>query len=153
MIPGAAARSALGELLTNLVDYAGLFPPAALPMRDAVLSYDEYRRGSTAWALGRFVVTVARLAEFEGEFAVRAAGGSPWRLSVLAAPADLETVIDFNTRLAGSVVFDTVEGKASSEAEIAEFAGCSVENVKVRVHRAIKDLRKIFFEISGETAR
>ncbi|HLF14881.1 MAG TPA: RNA polymerase sigma factor [Bacteroidota bacterium] len=38
-------------------------------------------------------------------------------------------------------------------AEIAEFAGCSVENVKVRVHRAIRDLRKIFLALTGETAR
>jgi RNA polymerase sigma-70 factor (ECF subfamily) len=37
--------------------------------------------------------------------------------------------------------------------EIAQVAGCSVENVKVRVHRAIRDLRKIFLELSGETAQ
>jgi len=37
-------------------------------------------------------------------------------------------------------------------AEIAELAGCSVENVKVRVHRAMKDLKKIFLELSGENA-
>lgn len=37
-------------------------------------------------------------------------------------------------------------------AEIAELAGCSVENVKIRIHRAIKDLRKIFLELSGENA-
>jgi RNA polymerase sigma-70 factor (ECF subfamily) len=36
--------------------------------------------------------------------------------------------------------------------EIAELAGCSVENIKVRVHRGIRDLRKIFCELSGETA-
>ena len=36
--------------------------------------------------------------------------------------------------------------------EIAELANCSVENVKVRVHRAMKDLRKIFLELSGESA-
>jgi len=33
--------------------------------------------------------------------------------------------------------------------EIAAVSGCSVESVKVRVHRAIHDLRKIFFEMSG----
>jgi|SRR5579862_4896751 len=35
---------------------------------------------------------------------------------------------------------------------IAELLGCSEENVKVRVHRAIAELRKIFMELSGETA-
>jgi len=37
--------------------------------------------------------------------------------------------------------------------EIAVVAGCSVENVKVRVHRAINDLRKIFVEMSGESTK
>lgn len=33
---------------------------------------------------------------------------------------------------------------------IAEVLGCSVEAVKVRVHRAMNDLRKLFHELSGE---
>lgn len=33
---------------------------------------------------------------------------------------------------------------------IAELLGCSVETVKVRVHRAVGDLRKLFYQISGE---
>jgi RNA polymerase sigma factor (sigma-70 family) len=35
---------------------------------------------------------------------------------------------------------------------IAELLGCSVEAVKVRVHRAMNDLRTIFFQLSGEKA-
>jgi RNA polymerase sigma-70 factor (ECF subfamily) len=35
---------------------------------------------------------------------------------------------------------------------IAELLGCSVEAVKVRVHRAMNDLRRIFFQLSGEKA-
>ncbi len=37
--------------------------------------------------------------------------------------------------------------------EIAAISGCSVEAVKVRVHRAVRDLRKIFFQLSGERQR
>ena len=33
---------------------------------------------------------------------------------------------------------------------IAEVVGCSADAVKVRVHRAMNDLRKIFHELSGE---
>jgi RNA polymerase sigma-70 factor (ECF subfamily) len=33
---------------------------------------------------------------------------------------------------------------------IADILGCSVDAVKVRVHRAMNDLRKIFFQLSGE---
>ncbi|TAK54904.1 MAG: RNA polymerase sigma factor [Bacteroidetes bacterium] len=33
---------------------------------------------------------------------------------------------------------------------IAELLGCTVEVVKVRVHRAMNDLRKIYFQLAGE---
>jgi len=33
---------------------------------------------------------------------------------------------------------------------IAELLGCSVEAVKVRVHRALNELRTIYFRLSGE---
>ena len=35
---------------------------------------------------------------------------------------------------------------------IAEILGCSVDAVKVRVHRAVNELRTIYFAISGEKA-
>lgn len=35
---------------------------------------------------------------------------------------------------------------------IAEILGCSVEAVKVRAHRAMNELRTIFFQLSGEKA-
>ena len=117
-----AARSALRELLDTLVDYAGLFPPASLPMRDAVRSFAEYRGSSMAWVLGRFIVPAARLAELEEQLSEQFAGGAPWRISVLAAAGDLAALHDFNSRLAGRAVIDTVEATATSDAEIAALA-------------------------------
>ncbi len=55
-------------LFTGLIDYAGLFPPAALSMTDAVRNYDAYRRGEFAWMLGRFVVPAAKMAEVPADF-------------------------------------------------------------------------------------
>jgi hypothetical protein len=112
-------------LLDELVDYAGLFPPAGLEMRPAVENYAEYLRGEYAWMLGRFIVPVARLGEFEeaaSELLPRGNPVYPWRLSVLAGgdlAADLKAVIAFN-RLhatdenAGAAVVDTVELKAET---------------------------------------
>jgi len=57
-------------LFTGLIDYAGLFPPAALSMEAAVRSYDVYRRGEHAWMLGRFIVPVAKIAEVPPEFPI-----------------------------------------------------------------------------------
>ena len=58
----------LRALLEHLIDYAGLFPPAALTMQDAVRNYARYRDGEYAWALGKFVVPQARAVEVPREF-------------------------------------------------------------------------------------
>jgi len=52
-------------LLTQLIDYAGMFPPASLSLDEAVRKYEEYQRGPYAWMLGRFVVPLAQAAHVE----------------------------------------------------------------------------------------
>lgn len=56
-------KPAVGAALAGLIDYAGLFPPAGLPMRDAHAEYAASRRLPQAWMLGRFVVPLSRLGE------------------------------------------------------------------------------------------
>ncbi len=73
--------SAIRALLSDLIDYAGLFPPAGLDMRSAVRNYNAYKNGEYSWALGRFVLPATRLDEL-GSFAC----GSPMRLAVLDIP-------------------------------------------------------------------
>lgn len=111
---------AVTDLLTNLIDYAGLFPPAALNMETAVRNYAAYRRGEYADWLGRFVVPASRLEEFE-----RAAEGlekSNWRLSALGGTdlsADLAGIARFNDRHpAEKMRIDTIEFKAATSGEI-----------------------------------
>jgi hypothetical protein len=67
---------ALRALLTNLVDYAGLFPPAALSLPIAAENYRRYLRSENAWMLGRFVVPTAQLSQM--------ANSSGWRITVLS---------------------------------------------------------------------
>jgi hypothetical protein len=47
------------ELLRGLIDYAGVFPPAALPLAEAVDNYQRYRSGPHAWIVSRFVIPAA----------------------------------------------------------------------------------------------
>ena len=84
----------LTTLLAGLVDYAGLFPPAALDMSDAVREYAGYRRGTHAWMLGRFVLPVGRLGEFEAAAAtvLPTEPSQAWPLAVLAGADPAETV-------------------------------------------------------------
>ena len=55
--------SALRALLSGLIDYAGLFPPAGLSLEDAARNFVGYARGPHAWILGKFVVPVERVLE------------------------------------------------------------------------------------------
>lgn len=67
-------KRSLHALLEHLIDYAGLFPPAALTMQDAVRNYARYRDGELAWALGRFVVPQARVSEVPRDFPLSVLG-------------------------------------------------------------------------------
>ncbi|MGA9750580.1 MAG: hypothetical protein WBS54_02210 [Acidobacteriota bacterium] len=85
---GGVPLDPIEALLSRLIDYAGLFPPAGLTMADAVSNYAAHLRGPHAWMLGRFVVPEARLRELEAAVAAlpSAEGAAPWRLSVLVPP-------------------------------------------------------------------
>lgn len=74
---------AVDHLLAGIIDYAGLYPPAALDMRSAINNYLEYSRGKHSTVLGRFVVDLDRLPEL---CAVAADSICNLRLSVIAPP-------------------------------------------------------------------
>jgi len=112
---------ALRTLLTELIDYAGLFPPAALSMRDAVANYATYRESDDAWALGRFVVPVERLDEFATAVEPHLRG-VPWRLSALAHAGHNHAIREFNQRLAGRAVIDVVEARAATADDVHALA-------------------------------
>ena len=111
---------ALRTLLAGLIDYAGLFPPAGLPMEQAVANYASYLRGEDRWSLGRFILPAGRLGEFgEAARSILPAAGEPWRLSALIgsnAGGEVEAARNFNARRApsGGALIDTLEGKADT---------------------------------------
>ncbi|MGZ4787383.1 MAG: hypothetical protein ACXVZV_05555 [Terriglobales bacterium] len=119
---GLLGPASLDALLAGLIDYAGLFPPAALDMKTAVENYAKYLAGPHARALGRFVLPVSRFAEFEQEFA-HIQPVEPWGLSALLSPKyqdDLAAIDKFNERNARTAHVDVIEVKASSPEEIAQ---------------------------------
>lgn len=124
--------NALETLLDGLVDYAGLFPPASLPMDAAVRNYAAYRTSERRGMLARFVLPVARLDEFVREASALAPSDDvgPWPLSVLAAPGDTAAIAAFNGTHDARWVIDMVEAKASTVDEVhalaAAFGGLTV---------------------------
>lgn len=138
--------SAAQILLDRLVDYAGLFPPASESMRPAVEKYATYLSGPERAALGRFIVPVGRLAEFESEareLMPRGEKSEPWRLSVLvgeSSPAVAGQLLKFNCHhwsgsADGHAIIDAVELKATTAEEIEAH------------HRQLPSFFRRYFEI------
>jgi hypothetical protein len=70
-----AIPASLRALLFNLIDYAGLYPPAALPLHDVAEKYAAYRSSPYSRMLNRVVLPAAKLAE--------ASVGEGWRITLL----------------------------------------------------------------------
>ena len=65
---------ARGALLGRLIDHAALFPPASLPMDEALAADRRVRAGEHAWIVDRFICPASRLHELHDD---------PPRLSVV----------------------------------------------------------------------
>jgi len=80
----------LRALLANVVDYAGLYPPASLPLAEVVANYRRYLLAPEAWMLNRLVLPIENL----GEVAL----GEEWRVTLLVGgepgplPPQVETL-------------------------------------------------------------
>ncbi|MFB3852549.1 MAG: hypothetical protein ACE148_01855 [Vicinamibacterales bacterium] len=131
---------ALRPLFSRLVDYAGLFPPSQLSMQAAVERYSDHRRGGHAWMLNRFIVPVARLAEFERALASlppEHSDSGPWRISAIGgrgSESDGRVVLDFNRRHGESArpaVIEAIELKVLSRQELEPAADLASEPLEV----------------------
>ncbi len=132
----AAASSALRSLVAGVVDYAGLFPPASLGMRDAVANYADYRASDDAWMLGRFVVPVARLAEWESAVGSLALSQiAAWRGARLSAllsgefGSEADQISTFNAAAPFGVQIDVAEGRTSTPDTVLATAAAMPDDV------------------------
>ncbi|MDQ7007405.1 MAG: hypothetical protein Q9Q40_09235 [Acidobacteriota bacterium] len=107
--------------LAGLVDYAGLFPPAALDLDTTARNYAAYLRGSEAWMLGRLIIPATRLSEL---LPLRREAGDPsrpWLLSVLsAAPERWEALPQAAIAVAGKVAKALDDGGDRVEPDVFE---------------------------------
>jgi hypothetical protein len=142
------SMSAIRVLLRHSIDYAGLFPPAGLDLPAAVGNYARYRRGESAWALGRFILPVSRLSEFAGvvtEYLPLQPSVEPWAISALAGPdvaRELDEVAAFNERQAAT-------GAGAFRIEALEVKGNSAGFIEDTMPRVPGDLQ-VYFEVPIE---
>lgn len=82
-MPGLRIEAPVKALLTSVVDYAGLFPPAHLNLQTAMETYVQARLSPEQWMLDRFVLPASQLNQFA---ALMPAFALPqWSLSVIVS--------------------------------------------------------------------
>lgn len=142
-------------LLTDLIDYAGLFPPAKCDMPTAVQNFARYHNGTDRFALGRFICTAGRLEELTehgrvlmpGTYATSgyremAIQTDPWPISVvgdLPLEETLDAIDAFNARHAA-------EDSGLAFVRSLETRAGSAEQVDDAIEAIPEDLQA-FFEI------
>lgn len=144
------------SLLDGIIDYAGLFPPAQLPMDEAFARFVDHRSSSDGWMLARFVCPVARLDELEPlignadesqlpiAVSVLGRGGDTLEKFLQSVEQDTKIITGFSARQTDRAVVDAFEVR------LPEAGGA-----KVAVEKAWKSLTKNgsraltpFFEVS-----
>jgi len=150
--------------LSEIIDYAGLFPPAKLPMESALRNYLEYRSGPEGWMLGRFVCPSVRLDELETSLGERTTADGPLRLSVLGRGgeslahflenlrADREAIENLETRHSNRVVVEALEARLPA----AERLPSSAEELATyfqEAERLLGTARPIAYEVPSDPGR
>jgi hypothetical protein len=75
--------SAMRVLFEGLIDYAGLYPPAALGLSESVANYRSYVHGNDNWMVARFICGTVHAAQFTDELQVGFHAGSPLDVSLV----------------------------------------------------------------------
>lgn len=115
--------SSVKVLLSSIVDYAGLFPPAKLSLEKAIANYARYCQTQNHWLLGRFVIPLSRLAELKTLIADIASENTitnPWLLSVILSEnweSELKQIQTFN--YSNKLAIASIEFKPLPPEEIA----------------------------------
>jgi hypothetical protein len=113
--------SAIRALMTGVIDYAGLFPPASLSLDESIRNYARYLAGPDRWMLGRFICPAGRLTELLPYVQELFGGGEPLAIAALGRGGpdsvafrsglgpDLGAIAAFNDAAAGRAKVDVLE--------------------------------------------
>ena len=143
--------SAFANLIRASVDYAGLFPPAKLPLEQVVKNYHSYLENNRHEMLGRLVLPSAKLNEFKSLAQSTDVGLShSWKISALVAPIELIEDELSSKALESSLdqisEFNQQAGAVSSVVDAIEIRTSSPETIQLAAELIPKEI-SVFFEI------
>jgi hypothetical protein len=106
--------NSLKIFLSKVIDYAGLYPPASLPLEEAFANFVQYQQAEEAWMLSRFIIPAKRLEElprFYGSlaFSILGRGGKDANEFLENLKLDIEDVRAFREMHGDDAVVDMFE--------------------------------------------
>lgn len=154
------AAPGLRVLLKNIIDYAGTYPPAALPLQEAVENYAQHRASSEAWLLGRMVLAADALAQLDPQAKLFDAG-EPFRFSVIVGRgddaekfidtlrSDLKAIDAFRRTHGDGVKIEALETKMPSALLMTDVVtvGRFVRDIDAELEQVDLQTANMFFEI------
>jgi len=127
-------KASFKAFMREIIDYAGLFPPADLSLDTSLHKYNKYRNSDDAWMLSRYIIPASRLVELKPYDEALFSEEDPFVFSVLGKRT--ETISDYKEHLQeiataleqfhenhkGGVQTDVLEIKLPKEAVFASDA-------------------------------
>ena len=106
--------NSLKIFLSQIVDYAGLYPPASLPLEEAFANFVLYQQAEETWMLSRFIIPAKRLMELPKfndslAFSVLGRGGKDSNVFLENLKLDIEDVRAFRETHGFNVLADMFE--------------------------------------------
>lgn len=127
-MPGYDAQDPLCVLLGGILDYAGLFPPAGLPLAKVLENFANYQGSREQWILARVVVPAQQLPELRRLLpAIRFP--EPWGISALvparspdpaAQDAAFALIHEHNAAADRGAPVEVIECRADTPAMLAD---------------------------------
>ncbi|MBD3161702.1 MAG: hypothetical protein GF346_05545 [Candidatus Eisenbacteria bacterium] len=133
----------------EMIDYAGLFPPAELPLDTAIENYVKHRSQPESWMLARFIYPARRLDQLAAYANVIQSRGDPFRFSIIltgdekpesfleALDSDLKEIGGFRQRHGDRVRIEMIEArmptrllKGTDPQEIGVFLKGAAERIR-----------------------
>ncbi|PAU95186.1 hypothetical protein CK503_03025 [Aliifodinibius salipaludis] len=90
-------KASFKAFMREIVDYAGLFPPADLSLDTSLQKYNKYRKSKDAWMLSRYIIPAGRLGELKPYGKTLFAEADPFSFSILGKRT--ETVSDYKEHI------------------------------------------------------
>lgn len=157
-------KTSLRPFLSDIIDYAGLYPPSELPLNEAFRKYLSHAKQEEAWMLSKFVVGTGLLGDLVRLIDEDPESPSPFNITLVgAASEDLDAfkkVIDNTVLAINKAHSSTTKSIKISALEIKIPITClqkqSSSELQTAIEYAVQSMStsvmlpyQVFFEVPG----